>query len=441
MGRIILIEPPSELNQYDDDILGTGFYPPLWAISLATYVKEKKIEILDGQYRNVNRFIDNIDYENADIVGISPKTKTYLPSLEIARRFKANGAKVYFGGHHTAALAETILNNRGNQSEDYCVDGIVVGDGEEAFKKIIEGISQKNIENLVFFGLGGLVRNKEVNLDLRELPFADRSLVDLEDYFNRFQKSYPNSLLKKPALIYSQKGCDWRKKSGGCIFCGRMDAGVRHRTPEEFVAEINYLIESRGIDFVWDISDNFLSDDAWFYSFYDAYRRNKEKPKKRIFSRASSITPQIAGMLADINVYEVYIGAESGDNGSLRRMKKGCTSKTNIQAATLLSKEGIRVHACHVLGAPEENEESVKNTLDQVESLTSLDGVEVCGHILEPMPGSEAFGLILEKEHGKYSGKDDYDRLEMERDWVSHFCNISYDRLKELVKVIESFNR
>lgn len=66
--------------------------PPLWALSLASYLKEAapniKIELLDNQLLSFKEIFEKIRKRRFNVVALSPQTNNYKENLEIARSLK-----------------------------------------------------------------------------------------------------------------------------------------------------------------------------------------------------------------------------------------------------------------------------------------------------------------------------------------------------------------
>ena len=152
--KIVLIDPPNDADNYNNTrIISQNFFPPLWALSLATYLRDRmseaEIRILDGQMLKISDILKELDRITPDIVGLGPIWLNYKNALAIARQSKKIKSRVIMGGHYATGLAKEILANRGICSDDYCIDAIIQGDGEEAFYQFILGLPFKKIKNLV----------------------------------------------------------------------------------------------------------------------------------------------------------------------------------------------------------------------------------------------------------------------------------------------------
>ncbi|GAH83644.1 unnamed protein product, partial [marine sediment metagenome] len=180
----------------------------------------------------------------------------------------------------------------------------------------------------------------------------------------------------------------WASKTGGCVFCGRIDRHYRARSPKKVWEEIVWLHNRYGTDYVWDVSGSFTGNLEWVKDF------QKAKPQDlnvalEVYSRASEITPEIGPLLKAIGVYKVFIGTDSGDTNCLIKARKGTTPKLNLDAVRLCAQQNIVLTLGFVIGLPGETDASLENTLNHAKQLVSEGEVETIScAVLLPVPGS-----------------------------------------------------
>jgi radical SAM superfamily enzyme YgiQ (UPF0313 family) len=298
------------------------------------------------------------------------------------------------------------------------------------FSEILLGRAPAEIPGLIYRGLSGIQRNPTQRLPLDSYPFADRDLLDRREYVKRFQDKYLKRGFHIPDLIYSQKDCMWGAKTGGCVFCARIDKDYRARSVERVWEEILWLRDTYGADYVWDVTGSFIGNPEWVRAFHAA-RPKESGVALEIYGRAPEIVgPGMAQMMKEIGVHKVFIGAESGDQQDLRLAVKGATPRTNLRAAQVCAGQGIALSLGFVVGLPGETEESLGRTLTHVKQLVAEAEVETIScAILLPIPGSKSFQMLAEHAEtaAKYASGDHWELEEMQRDWLRLFTSISYD--------------
>ncbi|MBI1748279.1 MAG: B12-binding domain-containing radical SAM protein [Acidobacteria bacterium] len=429
-----LVVPPSR----DDTVAvsRSGFFSPLGLLSIATYAgrafSELNVRVWDGNITPESKIRIRPD---AALVGFSPTILSYESCLRLAQRAKANGSIVVFGGYQASSLGKRVLE--ANDFVDYVVDG----DGELPFTELLRGRPAPEIPGLIYRTEAGIQRNPIQRVPLDSYPFSDRSLLDRHEYVQRFQDKYLKRGFHIPDLIYSQKDCMWAAKTGGCVFCARIDKDYRARAVEKVWDEIFWLHHTYGTDYVWDVTGSFIGNPEWVRAFHAA-RPKESGVALEIYGRAAEIIgPGMAQMMEEIGVHKVFIGAESGDQQDLRLTMKGATPGINLRAARLCAQHGIALSLGFVVGLPGETEESLGRTLAHVRQLVSEAEVETIScAILLPIPGSRSFQMLVEHRDttAKYQSGDHWDLEGMQRDWLRLFTSISYEYAVEVAECILS---
>lgn len=438
--KIVLIWP---FRPRKDEELVT----PLWAFSLGAYLRKKipdiKISVLDEQVVSSVTILRNIDKFKPDIVGISLLHDYYENALNFARKAKLKGAQVIFGGAYATAQRKEILKNRGPYSDDYCVDAIIRGDGEKALYEYIIERPLNKINNLVYQTKEGIKENPLELLDLSKLPSPDRSFVDLNKYFGG--NKFTGVRRPRPISTYYQKGCWWREKSGGCIFCSYTESILRSRDPKVFAKELKELILKYNVDRIRIYGEEFFSDIQWVRDFTKAYHpyidnlriRKKQVPFLTVSTRADKITVNNIKILKSINAKNIFIGFESGDQQCLNALRKGISLKTTKNAADLLNKHQIGILGSFILGSPGETKRTWRKTLNLIKELSLLDYTFwIRLQTFTPLPGSLSWQMLLRKTGTKYEGKDLVDWNEVRKDWINYFCNLT---LKDVIEAEKEF--
>lgn len=404
-----------------------SWQPPLGILSLATYIKEHTPEIEIGVFNEEVLPLPS-DVFNAEIIGINTQISNYERCLELAKKAKDNDCLVVFGGAFATCMAEKILENR-----DF-VDAIVIGDGEMALNEIINRKFFSKINNLACRDGGKISINKQIPVDLNSISFPDRSFIDMNVYFRNFRKFHPNSQFRRPTTFYSQKGCIWHEKTGGCIFCGRIG---KYRTikPEKFWKEIEYLEKTYKIDYAFDQADSFTQNRMWLKELIKS-KPSKTNIKFRVWLSSNQIDNEIAEILSNLGVHDAFIGIESGDPKSLQAFQKGTTPQQNIRATEILNKFGIKAYAQFVLGAPGETEESLNNSLEHAKELIKIGNIETLGcTIMLPLPGSKSWEMLKQKT--KVLESDLFDYKELQKIWMNEFTDVKIETIKKTMKEME----
>ncbi len=429
--KLQLVNPPIVAGY--DGVSKSGAYQPLDLQSLATYVgnylKDTEIEILDGELLTQQEIESRID---ADFVGVSAKVLNYENCLSICAIAKEMGSKTIMGGPYASSIALQIMKNRSY------VDFVVQSDGEKALLSILKGEEVSSIKNVLYRKEGRVFVNPVETIGLSLLPSPSYDYIDMRPYFINFERIYTKTLKAKKAIaMYSSKGCQWRDLSGGCTYC-RPDMQWRIKKPQKVWQEIETATSLYGIDFVWDCSDTFTSSKEWITNLVNT-KPSYLNPRFLFYARPGDIDIEMTRLLKELNVYQVLIGVDSGDNKILGRTRTGKRLEDIQIAARLFAQNDILFFPTFVFGLKGENHETVYKTLRLIEELVSYGNVrELSRSILFPLPGTPIFNDLMAipiiKE--KYEGKDVFDWEELQLHWVKNFCKIGLNELKAIVDAV-----
>jgi radical SAM superfamily enzyme YgiQ (UPF0313 family) len=331
------------------------------------------------------------------------------------------------GGPYPSAFAERILKRQPS------VDAVAIGDGEAALDAYVGGRPYQAIPNLCFRSGDEIVENPQQALTLDDLPFADYMNLPLDLYFQRFVGRYSTfKPFEKSLALYSRKGCIWRDRShGGCVFCMIPHSGVRYKSAERLWAEVRFFQERLGVNHFWEVSDTFTENSRWLDEFL-ALRPHDVDASFNVYGRASNISLQMARQLKELQVYEVFLGIESGDDNVLALANKGTTVGQSLRAVEHLAACGVKVVASFVLGLPGETARSLQKTMALARELLAFGNiVETSTSIMLPIPGSRAFSMLSARPGlcSKYSS-DLFDLEELKYDWISQFTRTTPDELE-----------
>lgn len=292
-----------------------------------------------------------------DIVGFSVTTGMHIWALQMAQLIKKElNCLIIFGGPHATFFPEMI--------RDSSVDLVCRGEGEYAMLELADRLDKKeeirDIKNLWVKKNGLLFKNdlRPLIQNLDKLPFPDRS------YYNKYKFLARRDM----GFFIAGRGCPY-----SCTFCfnhslKKMYAGkgryVRHRSPQNVIAELKEVREKWGIKRVNFHDDTFILNKGWTKKFLGIYRREIELPF-HCNLRADLVEEEIIRDLKKAGCQTVAFGIESGDehirNGVLdRRISQEEIERT----AKWLKKYKIKFKTYNMLGLPGETLEDGYKTVE-----------------------------------------------------------------------------
>jgi radical SAM superfamily enzyme YgiQ (UPF0313 family) len=312
------------------------------------------------------------DAATSDIVAFSCTSPVFARAVRLARAVKEIRPEVrtVFGGFHPSAVPEDCLEQEG-------VDQVVVGEGEEAFFRIVSG------EN------ASIVRGERL-LSLDEIT-PDRELIQNQRTIDLCEKIAGMRITS----FQSARVCPFR-----CAFCSeRIVTGVfnrktnpiRERDARHLLDEIDWTARKYRLDYFK------FSDATWNTSVEsnrkvtafceEKIRRNLRLPWEANV-HAAFVTKEMLKIMKTAGCRMINVGCESGSQKILNDMHKSVTVEKIREVFRWAREIGLERRAFFLIGMPNETREDVLLTEKLIEELDP----EVFGlTILCPYPGSDLY--------------------------------------------------
>jgi len=244
--------------------------PPLGMMYLASVLARRgwRSEIWDQTVHlfGLPELVERVRAERPAFVGFYTDTELRAKVLDYVRALTAAAPDV-----------PVLVGGPGTQSpEAYVKAGAraaAIGEAERTIVELAEHVvgarDLADIRGIAYLGERGLEVTEPRPLidDLDTLPFPDRSLLGIRDYYD-----FQILGMRRPYItVMASRGCYFR-----CTFCsspkiwGRQ---VRLRSPENVVREIDEAVRRWGVRYVGFHDDIFGFDDAWSDEFCDRMAR------------------------------------------------------------------------------------------------------------------------------------------------------------------------
>jgi len=349
----------------------------------------------------------------------------YVDSVKnIARLTKEydRAATVVVGGPHPTLTKEEMLT-------DSNIDVSVVGEGEKTLLEILraveEGKSFNTIRGIVYRAGSKIiqtpVREYLEDLDTLSFPYEYAPEV-LKDY-----KDYPKSAF---STVMMTRGCNHN-----CIFCGSrcvFGTKIRYRSVGHVTTEL-MSIAKMGIREVNFVDDVFGANKEYAIKLCESLIHNLKGLQWNCYSRVDLINEQLVTLMKKAGCRSIAIGVESGNNELLRKMRKGITAQTAVNAAKIIREHKIRIHAFYLIGFPGETEKTLTDTLDIMKKI----GGQIIYNIFTPYPGTDAFDFCMQNG---LIGKDYNPSLFSHQSPENFFCpDLSKEKFREIASQIEKY--
>jgi anaerobic magnesium-protoporphyrin IX monomethyl ester cyclase len=355
----MLITPPYHCGVVES----AGRWPNLAFIYIAGQLEQAgfEVEIYDAmsKFHTFDQIRDRIRTSAPDFVGVTAITATIYDAIEVLKIAKQelDDVTTFVGGVHPTFCYDEILSQ-------YCrwVDYCVLGEGEVTTPELLEahrtGGDVSNVAGVAF------VRGRSV-VQTEPRPFVE----DLDSLRPAWHLAawldYPLYFIEDStvAIVSSSRGC-----THSCVFCSQhkfWQGSYRQRDPHKFVAEIEHLAETYGINVF------FIADEYPTYS-----RQRWEKILDLLIEKKLGVHILLETCVQDIlrdgdileryrraGVLFIYVGVEATSDKKLQEFRKETGFESSKRALKLIQDAGMIVESSLILGTPDETPESIKETL------------------------------------------------------------------------------
>ncbi|MCK5580167.1 MAG: cobalamin-dependent protein [Candidatus Omnitrophica bacterium] len=425
---IVLIKPNNQKKLYQDlssDF--TGIEPPLWLAVTAAFLREQGFEVvaIDAEADNLNveetvaRAVDYDPVIAAIVVsGTNPSASTMnMPSAgQALKQFKDVAPKIatVITGLHPSALPEQT-------TKEESVDFVFEGEGLTTFVELLNALKggKKKTDDLQINGLwykrgDKIISNpRPANIqDLSSLPMPAWDLLPMDKYRAHNWHAFDDVKKRQPyAVIYTSLGCPFIC-SFCCINVTFGASGIRYRPPQKVVEEIDYLVKTYGVRHIKIIDEMFALKPSHVNELCDRIIELGYDLNFWVYGRIDTVKPDMLVKMKQAGMNWIAYGIEAGSKKVREGVSKGRFDEEKIREVIQMTKDaGIYIVGNYIFGLPEDDLETMKETLDLAKELNCEYSNFYCAMAY---PGSQLYtdavekGWPLPKEWSGYSqfGKD-----------------------------------
>jgi anaerobic magnesium-protoporphyrin IX monomethyl ester cyclase len=431
--EITLVNPPERMRIWAGipkaQAHGVYCFPPLGLMYLQASLEKRtpfRAEIFDP-------VVDDLDYPEfekqlrnypLDFVGVSAFTHC-LPDVQMTvnliRKINPN-ARIFLGGPHSNMFPDYAMGMAG-------VDGIVTGDGEDAFVEMVQAIdsgrSLEGIAGVWFRDDGEVIKNPDrpSGRNLDAYPWPDRRRIRYRDYY------VPGA--KRPLITtaITSRGCPH-----SCPFCLTYKKQYRIRDIDDILDEVEHCL-SIGIDEIMFVDDLFTPNSQWVMKFCAGVERRNLKFYWGYKTTIAGTTREQIRRSKEMGCTKIHFGVESANNEGLDAWGKHCDTDDVHRVFRWCREEGVRSIAYIMLAGP--HERTMQEARANLDEMLKLDADYAVFAVFSPYPGTESFEEGAKK--GLYPA-DCWDRLmrdplsdvKVPAAWTEH---LSEEQILELLKI------
>ncbi|MFC1942670.1 B12-binding domain-containing radical SAM protein [Chloroflexota bacterium] len=382
MGKwdLLLINPGAREQVYGK--LGesfSGIEPPLFIGLIASYIKQYgfSVKIFDADAENwspeytAKKIAEYNPLLTAIVVlGTNPSASS-TPKMtavnELLNALKKNNieTKTILLGLHPSALPERTLNEEKT-------DFVGQGEGFQTVLQLLETLSSgeqlsgRSIPGLWYRQNGKIVSNPPTSLmNPDELPIAAWDLMPMDKYRAHNWHCFENINERKPyGVIYTSLGCPF-----SCTYCNikalyNGKAGIRFRSPEKVVEEIDLLVRKYKIKNIKFIDELFALKEEQVERICDLIIRNGYDLNIWAYARVDTITKPMLKKMKRAGINWLAYGFESANEKVRQGVAKTTDQGTVKKAVDMTRAAGIYIMGNFIFGLPDDTQETMRETLD-----------------------------------------------------------------------------
>lgn len=358
---------------------------PLSILAVAAVISEDyDVEFIDGNLiaDPAAKIIERVKATNAKLLACTvmpgPQLRQAVP---VCKQVKAAlpDLTILWGGYFPTQHAEVILNSD-------CVDYVIQGQGEAPFRQFVDtlhsGGAITEIPSLGYKNDGPHVNPRAPNVPMNNLPWFPYDKIDVSRYVGR-------SYLGTRVLNHNTSfGCPF-----ACNFCAVVALSNRRWLPEsaERVADIvTHLQDNWGINGLEFHDMDFFVNEGRTAEFAD--RISGKGINWWALGRVDTLmsySDETWEKMKRSGAKMLFMGAESGDDETLKRMNKGGRSSTNATLALVerMKHYGIVPELSFVMGNPPDPRDDIEKTIAFIRKIKQINpATELVLYIYTPVP-------------------------------------------------------
>lgn len=300
---------------------------------------------------------------------------------------------VWGGVHPTLLPLQTIANPY--------IDYVVFGEGEMAFAELVRSIAN----NKTPAGIGNICwENNGIPIIEHQRPYIDLNTVSFLDYDYFGIEKYITNLHHGPRSfeLITSRGCPFE-----CTYCYNVVVNKRSyrcKSSEVVVAELEEIIKKYQVTNLHFRDDEFFIRKGRVLEIMEGIVLKKLKFNWsaditiKLFNNFSKTEKEFHTLLKRSGCKELTFGVESGDEMTLKKIKKHLKPRDVIHASETLRSVGIKGFYHIMVGFPFEKWENIINTLTfMYDCLEANPDITFLGpSIYTPYPGGELYKQAIE---------------------------------------------
>tara|TARA_B100000686_G_scaffold353924_1_gene461574 strand:+ start:1515 stop:3071 length:1557 start_codon:yes stop_codon:yes gene_type:complete len=415
--------------------------PPTWALLLAQSCRAKDFGVAildcDAEKLSLQNAVDRIKSANPRLVvfvvyGQNPNSGTtgMIGASILAKELKQHHPEVStcFVGSHTSAQPLEVLQNS-------FIDFVLLNEGVYALHNLLKTDLVSSLREVLGIGFKSVDESGEVSLILNPpqrvvpqermdidmpgyawdlLPYRSRPLDLYRAHF--WHAEFDHDKRTPFAAIYTSLGCAF-----ACDFCminivNRSDNGSEINASDsrgmrfwssKLIGDELEKLAKMGVETVRISDEMFFMNRRYYEPLLNEVIERGLKLRMWAYSRVDTVRPKYLELFQNAGINWLALGIEAGNQEVRQEVSKGSFKEVNIRdICSTVRASGINVISNYIFGFPEDNIQTMEETLDlALELNTEMANMYPC----QALPGSPMFnkaksnGWKLPNNYGGYA--------------------------------------
>ena len=343
------------------------------------FINYKNSSVLGDLQKKINQFQPDIIFWSALSSHIHSEGEyvNIQNGYNLIESINVGKAKNITGGLQATAAPELVLKKFPK------INYLIGGESEIVLSEIADLVDKEQsiekINGIVFFKEDKLFKNEKQKIinDLGVLSPYDYDIFDDQVFFRPYNGKIVRAVDYELSrgCIYSCSYCvetviqkyygfdEFSTKTGAIK---NFKSYLRNKQAQIIFEELKYLSKKKNINLIRCQDTNFLTNDKKILlELSELLHENKLKIKLYIETRPEGINQNTVELLKKLNVDGVGMGVElAAEDFREKKLQRFASQSKTIEAFKLLKKNNIKRTSYNVIGFPNQNEESILQTIE-----------------------------------------------------------------------------
>ena len=379
--KVLFISHPHKHRQTPD-------FPPIGIAYLGAMARKQGHDVLliDGGLMSIGEIVVQAKGFSPDFVGVTCWTidRVTVWNLCMLLRTFLPGVFLAVGGPHASFFPAQIF-------EKTHASAVVIGEGEETICELLQAVGNggnlARVRGIAYRKDDGAVELTEPRQQVE--PLDSIPFPYYEGFRNFSFKKYAGlaGLPRPTAAIISSRGCVF-----DCTYCGSVNfwgKKWRHRSAENVLAELDWLVRKMGARSVYIFDDNFPVNKKRAMEICQGMINRKLNIRWACCSHVKMINEELLGVMKESGCVSIDFGVESGSDLILRNINKNQSREDIERAFALVHKAEIKPRAFFMVGNKGETKDTIDATIELVGRIKPYSSVGAS--LVWLLPGTQIY--------------------------------------------------